>query len=365
MKILLYSDVHISRTSSIFPTTYKDTNYTYRQMMLKQTGQWLSVLAKQNNPNLIINLGDTFDQHTLTSYDTEIARQFFSEFSDINIPHFVLIGNHEMINEEFNAVAMLDNVSNITIIKDPTSLQFKDSTLAFLPYRHTKDIIDLPKGDFLFSHNDIYGSPVRGTFKLEAGISPALLKQNYKLVFNGHIHKSSMFENIINVGSCTTHSFSDDNNWEPHAYLFDTETLNLETFTNTFCPLFKTFDIKSLEDFNQVIAGLNKNRKYILHITCPFEIKDEVKSMLETYKTINTETEKDQEFIINSKLNVKVQSQNNKQLLETKQINNNIKTNLDVTKSFNDFLELTDLKFPKQLYIDVVNNKDVNIINKE
>ena len=75
MRILLYSDVHISRTSSILPTTYKDTNYTYRQIMLKQTAQWLSKLARDNKPDLIINLGDTFDQHTLTSYDTEIARQ--------------------------------------------------------------------------------------------------------------------------------------------------------------------------------------------------------------------------------------------------------------------------------------------------
>ena len=358
MKILLYSDVHISRTSSILPTIYKDTNYTYRQAMIIQTAKWISKLAKENNPNIIINLGDTFDQHTLTSYDTEIARQFFSEFQSLNIPHYVVIGNHEMINEKFNAVAMLDNVNNINVIQDPQSIEINNCKLAFLPYRNYKDIQELPEGDFLFSHNDIYGSTIRRSYKLDNGIDPNILKQKYKLVFNGHIHKNSIFSNVINVGSCTTHSFADDNDWQPQVYIFDTETLDLETFVNTNCPLFKTYDINSIDELNNIINNLNKQFKYVIHITCPFELKNSVKTILTTNKTIlNNNTEQD--FILNSKLNVKIET--NKELLtESLQVENEIKSNLDINKSFKDFLEIIDLKYPKQLYLDIVNIENVN-----
>jgi len=358
MRILLYSDVHISRTSSILPTTYYNTNYTYRQGMLIKTAQWLSKLARDNKPDLIINLGDTFDQHTLTSYDIETARKFFSEFTDVNIPHIVLVGNHEMINTDYNAVALLNNINNITVVDKPWSVDYNVNgnitKLAFLPYRHTKDILDFPKGDFLFSHNDIYGSKIRGDIRLETGIQPNILQQQYKLVFNGHIHKSSIEGNVVNVGSCTTHSFADDNDWQPHAYIFNTETMNLETFNNLSCPLFKNYNIETLDGLNNMLDSLDKRYSYILHITCPFEIKDSVKAILVANRTIKTDTENEIDYILNFKLNVKVTNNTKHKLEETTQINKDIHTNLDIKKSFMEFLNITDLKYPKQLYLDIL-----------
>ena len=355
MRILLYSDVHISRTSSILPTTYKDTNLTYRQAMMNYTSRWLGKLARDNKPDLIINLGDTFDQNTLTSYDTEIARQFFGEFSDINIPHYVLIGNHEMVNEKFNSAAMLDNISNIYVIKDPTSINIGDKKLAFLPYRDSKSLTELPEGDYLFSHIDIYGSPIKGIIKLEAGITTDVLKQRYKLVFNGHIHKSSIFDNVINIGSCTTHSFADDDEWEPHAYIFNTETNNLETFTNMFCPLFRTLKVGNATELTNKIEQLNKQHRYVLNVNCPYEMKDIAKKLLDqSSTTIMRENDEDKDFVIRSKLSITINKAEKEKLQEVKQINDNIQTNIDVERSFRDFLEVTDLKFPKQYYLDIL-----------
>ena len=90
MKIFLYSDLHISKNSSILPNSSENNNYTYRQNMIVKTGEYLASIIKKENPDLIINLGDTFDQHTITSYDVKIASEFFKCFNSINIPHFVL-----------------------------------------------------------------------------------------------------------------------------------------------------------------------------------------------------------------------------------------------------------------------------------
>lgn len=343
MRILIYSDVHISRTSSILPSL-NDSKYTYRQQMIINTGEWLSQIMVNEKPDAIINCGDTFDQHTITSYDVNVASKFFSFFNDrmringLNIPHYVLVGNHEMLNANFNAVDILNNIPGIFVINQPTSVD----NFGFLPYCNYTDILQFPEGEFLFSHQDIQGSVIRGDFTLPDGIEPSVLKQKYKLVFNGHIHKSSINGNVINVGSVTTHSFSDDMDSVPKAYIFDTKTLDLQIFSNYQCPLFRKCEVQSVGELRDYIQGLDYNYKYVLQCTCPFEIKNGIKCYLDTQEDI----------IISNRLNVKVTKNN--QTSEDEIVNTDLQSNVDVFTTFKEFLNTIDLKYPKQLYLDVL-----------
>jgi len=349
MKIFIYSDLHISRTSSIMPIG-NDDKYTYRQKMILETGKYLENIIDQEKPDLILNLGDTFDQHTITSYDIDVASEFFKCFRMFNIPHLVLVGNHEMINQEFNAIKILSNINNITVISEACTVDPKLFTniqdnikLAFLPYCNHKDILEFPEGDFLFSHQDIQGSIIRGNFALPEGIDPNILKDKYKLVFNGHIHKSSISGNVINVGSISTHSFSDDEESVPQCYIFDTETLDLKTFKPTVCPLFRKFNIESnISELENFLNKLNKSYKYILHITCPFELKEAVKQFL----TDNSE------YIISNRLSVKVSKE--EKLDDNSESLLNLQSNIDIKQSFKDFLDITDLKLPRTYYDKVL-----------
>ena len=350
MRIFIYSDLHISRTSSIMPLTSSINKYTYRQNMILELGKYLENLIDEQKPDLIINLGDTFDNHTITSYDIDIASKFFECFRMLNIPHIVLVGNHEMINQDFNAIEILNNINNITVISEPgtanTNIMFPLSNeqnikLAFLPYCDYRDILEFPEGDFLFSHQDIQGSCIRGDFKLPNGIDQNDLSK-YKLVFNGHIHKSSIMKNIINVGSISTHSFSDDQENVPKCYIFDTNTLDLTTYKPTCCPLFRKVEIKkNISELYAFMDQLDKNYKYILHIICPFELKDEIKSFIEQ-----------NEFVINSRISIIGSIKEVKE--ENKNNTVNLSSNIDILQNFKDFLNITDLKYPLELYVDVL-----------
>ena len=353
MRIFMYSDLHISRTSSIMPLTSSINKYTYRQNMILELGKYLENIIDEQKPDLIINLGDTFDNHTITSYDIDIASKFFECFRMFNIPHIVLVGNHEMINQDFNAIEILNNINNITVISEPStvntdiilltklSLQQPNVKLAFLPYCDYRDILEFPEGDFLFSHQDIQGSCVRGDFKLPNGIDQNDLSK-YKLVFNGHIHKSSIMKNIINVGSISTHSFSDDQENVPKCYIFDTNTLDLTTYKPTCCPLFRKVEIKkNISELYAFMDQLDKNYKYILHIICPFELKDEIKSFIEQ-----------NEFVINSRISIIGSIKEVKE--ENKNNTINLSSNIDILQNFKDFLNITDLKYPLELYADVL-----------
>lgn len=354
MKIFMYSDLHISKTSSILPLSSVNPKYTYRQNMIIKLGQYLADVIDQEKPDLIVNLGDTFDQHTITSYDVDVASEFFNCFKYLNIPHVVLVGNHEMINADFNAIQILNNIDNITVITEPCTVDskillaeynkdidenYEYPKLAFMPYREFRDIVEFPDGDFLFSHLDIKGMSVRSGYDLEDGVSTDTLTK-YKLVFNGHIHKPSIKGNIVNVGSISTHSFSDDDSSVPQCYVFNTDSLNLVTYKPNTCPLFRKFSINNnLTELSTYADSLDKNYRYILQISCPFDLKEDVKSFIEQHP-----------FILASRLNVRVD--NSKKSDDS--MNATVQSNVDIVKSFKEFLSTTDLKYAEQLYLDVI-----------
>lgn len=343
MRILIYSDLHISRTSSIFPLSSNDNKYTYRQKLIIDTADWLSQIMINEKPDLIINCGDTFDQHTITSYDINVASKFFGIFLDrmkmnnINIPHLVLVGNHEMINQNFNAVSILNNIPSIIVIDEPCTL-YED--LAFLPYCNFKDVLELPKGKFLFSHQDIQGSSVRTGFNLPVGLDPIELKSKYELIFNGHIHKPSIDGNLITLGSIATHGFGDDDTTTPQAYIFNTETKDMTSYKSNLWPLFRKVYIDNIDELNNELNSLDMNYKYILNLKIPYSIKEEVKEILNNYK----------QNIISYRLNIiidnDIRSENNIEI--------NINNNSDVQDMFKQFLDTAELKYPKDVYYNIL-----------
>ena len=357
MKILMYSDIHISKTSSILPLTYDGSKYTYRQQMIIDTGKYIANIADEHRPDLIINLGDTFDQHTVTSYDIDTASEFFKCFRHLNIPHLVVVGNHEMVNYNFNAIQLLSNITNITVISEPCSVDTKllpiidgynvtatkiadFPKIAIIPYCSHHDILEFPEGKFLFSHLDIQGASIRGDITLAEGISTDLLKQKYQLVFNGHIHKPSI----------TTHSFADDNETVPQCYIFDTDTLDLQTFKPTICPLFRKIEIQTLDELKDKISRLDSTYKYIITCTCPFNIKESIKTYLN-----------DCSSVLNFRLNVKIDKENIEVQKEDMIMQ---QSNLDIVKSFKEFLSTVDLKYPKELYIKILDRLKESELNE-
>ena len=149
-------------------------------------------------------------------------------------------------------------------------------------------------------------------------------------------------KNIINVGSISTHSFSDDQENVPKCYIFDTNTLDLTTYKPTCCPLFRKVEIKkNISELYAFMDQLDKNYKYILHIICPFELKDEIKSFIEQ-----------NEFVINSRISIIGSIKEVKE--ENKNNTINLSSNIDILQNFKDFLNITDLKYPLELYVDVL-----------
>lgn len=350
MKLFIYSDVHISRTSSILPLISDYKKYTYRQNMIVKTAKWMTDILLQNDIDMIINLGDTFDQNTITSYDIDTASEFFKIFKHINKQHLVLCGNHEMLNTDYNVLRLLDNIDGIQVIDTPTVID----NLLFLPYCDYNDL-DLSNyngSEYAFLHHDIYGSKVSPTNVLDFGISQDSLGK-FKKVFNGHVHAKSKFSNIINVGSITTHSFADSSESVPTCYIFDTVTQELKEFENTICPLFRKINVDSIDGLNTNLDSLDNRFKYVLHLDCAYELKEQVNSIMKEMPNLIT-------YKITTK-SIKQEDTN------VKPEDIKLESNLDIKQSFKDFLSTgIELKYPMNLYNEVVgetqkSQKEINV----
>ena len=328
MKIGIYSDLHISKTSSIIPLYNGNGNYTTRLQMIIDTGRWMYETFDKNNVDIIVNCGDTLDSSVVKAEELSALNQFYGYSKGIKEYH--IVGNHEMSdsNGYFYSNSILSAFDFIEIIDVPKTIEL-DKKISFLPYRKTEDIpyamIEKLKADILFSHIDIKGSKLRCEYILDTGVEPEYLADNFSLTINGHLHTPEVVETthnrVINIGSVSSISFVDSNTYIPSVCILDTDTMEIERFNNPHSILFRRHNCNNVQDMLEYLRKLNPNYKYILNITCPFNIKQEIKNIVENEEKIlahriildtnefDMVTKKSNDLNIQSMLNVDVKDE--------------------------------------------------------
>lgn len=294
MKILVYTDLHCSYTSSIMPLYYKDSKYTTRLQMIIDTGKWLNKVATLGKVDMIINGGDTTDSHILRSEEITALSEFFRAIQ-YDCRHIIITGNHDTFdnNVNFYSTSILSNINNIEVYNKPTKI---NDELSVLPYASTENIsLDTLKSisnKVLLSHIDIKGSHLRSDYIMDTGIDPEILAEYFNLVLNGHLHTAEEIitskNKIHNIGGISSISFSDSNSYIPSACIIDTETLKIDRYENPFAILFRRLTVNSIEDLLNKIKKFTTKHKYILRVNSPYNIRDEVREILSNKSNVIT-----------------------------------------------------------------------------
>lgn len=275
MKILVIGDVHWSQYSSI--VRKRGIRYSYRLENLIQSVNWAEDIAKQNDCEMIVFLGDFFDKSELNA--EELSALDNIKWSDIK--HYFLVGNHEAGRHDlaFNSanIFKLTNakvIDHVFFISDVTGSGGREKLL-FLPYiteAERKPLIEyvndpMIKNDdyirtIIFSHNDIKGIQM-GHFISKEGFKIEDIQQCCDLYLNGHIHNGcKVADNIINVGNLTGQNFSEDAFLYDHSVvLLDTDTLRCAVYENPYALNFYKLDLtnSTIDDVNDTFAKLKQN----------------------------------------------------------------------------------------------------------
>lgn len=279
MKVLIYSDVHISQDSSIVKSLGE--KYSTRLEYIIKSLDWAENLAVEKGCRYIFNLGDTFDKPIINAMEATAVQ----DVKWAPIQHYVLVGNHDsnVASLEYSSVSILKKLG-FEIISEFTHLLDQESTFTFIPYilesnrKPLKDYL-LTDHDIVLSHNDIAGFSFGG-FLSKEGFQLDEIKKECKLFLNGHLHNSAyLAKNILNVGNLCGQNFSEDAFRYKHgAWILDTETTELTFFENPYALNFYKIEYGSTADFAKI-----KNNS-VLSIKCETSKIDQLKEDLEKCK---------------------------------------------------------------------------------
>ena len=279
MKVLIYSDIHISQDSSIVKGFGK--NYSTRLEYIIKSINWAENLAINHKCDLIFNLGDTFNKPIVNAMEATAVQ-------DINwadIPHYILVGNHDsdVVSLEYSSVSILKKLG-FHIIKEVTHLYDNEDVFTFIPYileDNRKPLTEylVGKNDIVLSHNDIAGFRF-GNFVSKEGFKIDDIEKCCKLFLNGHLHNSSFLsDKILNVGNLCGQNFTEDALKYSHGcWILDTKTNSLEFYENPYSLNFYKLEYPSDK---KVFSNLKNNS--VLMVKCERSYQEELKNILTNY----------------------------------------------------------------------------------
>lgn len=299
MKILCVPDIHFSQYSSI--VRKRGEFYSKRLENILWSLNWVERQASENNVNMIVYLGDFFDRAELNAEELTAFRDIV--WAEL-IPHYFLVGNHEIGNRalKYSSIHFIDSLGeDFKVIDRPFKKSYASSNLLFLPYIFENDRKTLKeyweestgsnkasspsiKPSYVFSHNDIKGIQY-GKFESKEGFDMKDITSNCTMFINGHIHNGSWVkkDKILNLGNLTGQNFNEDAfKYEHHIIILDTDKNEVEFLENPYA--FNFYKIDLTESPETVLEELKENA--VLTIKCPEKISGELRKKLEEDKRI-------------------------------------------------------------------------------
>lgn len=214
----------------------------------------------QNNINVIIQLGDSFDdrKHAHLKGFEDCKKFFFDKIREYNFQYYSIIGNHDSFYKDTISVntpkILLNEYSNFSIIETPKHLEiFPGIDCLFIPWicrENYKDCIDEiknSKSSFCFGHLELKDFSMYKGIKCEEGMD-ATIFDRFEFVMTGHYHHKSNKGNIYYLGTpyeLTWHDESDPKGF----HIFDFKHRSLSFIPNPY----KIYNKIYYDDFDSVL----------------------------------------------------------------------------------------------------------------
>jgi DNA repair exonuclease SbcCD nuclease subunit len=263
-KILLIGDVHLKIT---------------RFDLCKSFLNWLNLVIEQEKPDLVINLGDSFDSHAvLRSELMEEFKQHVLKVVNFGTPYYYILGNHDFYKPNSSRYHALQPFKELhplfTVVESPIDVD----NMTLVPYQ--VDLNTFPKitKDICIAHQTFIGADY-GFKRADAGVNADDISAD--IIISGHVHGKQQFGKVYYPGTPYSQSI-DDVNQVKGISILDSEKY---TFKFVECPLpkWKGIKLELTQDYlindlhTELESTLNKVDHWIVDIVGP---KAEIASYL-------------------------------------------------------------------------------------
>lgn len=320
MKILFYSDVHFRDTSSYPPFSRIQENGLTGELNNILLGfNFIENQIIENDPDLVINLGDTYHKDNYISIRTLYSSSIgFKKISNIcnkkNIDHLIIAGNHD-IYSTLSSGLKLTSISSLeaygTVITNNEEYVLNEYKIFIMPYitnleEAYQGLVSSSSCDLLATHMDFLGAVNDNNHPVENGLD----SHTNVLTISGHIHLPQEVGNVVYIGSLVQNRFTRDSLEDAGGVLvLDTDTGSKRLIQNNLSRHFlRIKDLKNLdnvdpsrcilkvysnipeEDNKKLLQGfeyiyilnINKEEKYATDFCVKYEI-DKPEKILRDY----------------------------------------------------------------------------------
>lgn len=243
--------------------------------LAKQFLEWVNGVIEQTKPDLVVNLGDTFDTHAVVR--SEVLTEFIRHVEHVNktCEYIYLLGNHDMFRPNDNKYHALKHLKGkmdkFTVVDEQVNLL----GMTFVPYVHNPENFPKETLPICVAHQTFKGADF-GDITTKDGVDANSIN-GAEIIISGHIHKKQRLASggpeVIYCGSPFSQSASDINQVKGVS-IFDTETYAEEFIV---CPLptwrgikFEISPTFSTEEMHEeLMETLNDKDHWVIEITGP------------------------------------------------------------------------------------------------
>ena len=250
-KILFLGDPHL-----------KITNFEQSVAFLR----WAEEMTALYKPDIVCNLGDTFDTHAIIR--SELLTEFKNHVERIKIPYWYVLGNHDTFrpkDAKYHALQCF-NMPNFTVFDKITELD----GITIVPYMAKHEDFPLQTQSICITHNTFIGADY-GFKREDCGINAD--KISVDLIISGHVHRRQSYGKVIYPGTPFANSANDVDQTKG-ILLFDTKTYEQVFIESPFLrwrgieyEMSGPLAIQNLQALLE--AELNTTDKWIVKVTGP------------------------------------------------------------------------------------------------
>jgi DNA repair exonuclease SbcCD nuclease subunit len=223
-KLAIYTDIHFGAKSN-------------DEVHLKDCSEFIDYVideVKKNNCDTIIFMGDWWEnRHALNVMTINYALQNISKLNELNIPIYMIVGNHDLFfrnSRNMHSLELFRNFSNITIVDEPLSI---NDNMLLVPYLFKEEYAPLApiinEHKYVFGHFEFRNFYLTGSSNTlcEHGFIHKLLNKP-KYIFSGHYHKRQAVDNIVYIGNPFGTNFGDVDDVARGMAILNVETEELD-----------------------------------------------------------------------------------------------------------------------------------------
>lgn len=246
--------------------------------LAKQFLTWVNDAIAKHKPDLVVNLGDTFDTHAVIR--SEVLTEFIKhvEFVNQTCPYVYLLGNHDQYkpnDSKYHALKHLkDKIDKFVVVDEIINLY----GMTFVPYVHKPE--DFPKQTLpiCVAHQTFKGADF-GDITTKDGVDASSVA-GAEVIISGHIHKRQRMDasltggpEVLYCGSPFSQSSSDINQTKGVS-IIDTETY-AEEFIVCPLPMWRGVKYELTQSFSAIdmhedlMQTLNDTDHWVIEITGP------------------------------------------------------------------------------------------------